>query len=111
MPKCLECDTPFRGRSGQRIKLYCSAPCRAKFNNRRLKRGAEVYDLLMAVRFDRAAAVEANAWTKLCALCAHYRDEDHRERAGRRSWDTMLAVFERNGAIFNAVRLKQYPRS
>jgi hypothetical protein len=55
-------------------------------------RGAILYDLFMAQRFERDAATEAGVWTLLTRLASDYRAEDERERAGRRSWRTIRAV-------------------
>ena len=57
-------------------------------------RGAVLYDLFMAHRFERDATADANLWTLLCRQGTDWHAEDHKERDGRRSWrrhDKVLA--------------------
>ncbi|MCA3623596.1 MAG: transcriptional regulator [Methylobacterium sp.] len=56
------------------------------FNNRRMTRGALLYDLLMALRFERKEARLLGVWQALCRLASDFREEDKRERDSRRSW-------------------------
>ena len=88
MPKrdiqCLECGQGFSSVSDH--AEFCCAPCRNAWNNRRAARGAEIYDLFMALRFERGAAKLAQVWTLLCAVASAYRDADRVKRDGRRSW-------------------------
>lgn len=56
------------------------------WNNRRMQRGAELYDLFRALRRDRAAAKELRLWTQLCRLELAWQEEDQRERPGRPSY-------------------------
>lgn len=82
---CRECGGPLP--AGSRFDaLFCSAPCRKAFNNRRAMRGAEMHDLVMEMRFNRDAAKAEGAWSALCAMASAYRDEDKTQRAGRQSW-------------------------
>lgn len=81
---CLECGVPFA--SGVAGAEFCGNACRMAFNNRRSKRGAEIYDLLMALRHDRHTATVLKVWTLLSRCAAIYREEDRAERDGRRSW-------------------------
>lgn len=72
--------------------LFCSSPCRSAFNNRRALRGAEIYDIFMAMRYQRHKA--KGLWTLLCALAQAFREEDQRRRKDFVSWldpDTVLA--------------------
>lgn len=81
---CQECGVTYKPRlmgSG-----FCSTPCRKAFHNRRAIRGAQLYDLFMALRNDREAASNARVWKFMCRLAADYREEDVKERAGRPSW-------------------------
>lgn len=84
MADCLECGTKYRRR--RECDLFCSAPCRVAFNNRRKARGAEMYDLVMAWRFERGRTDEMNIRTVLSNLAARFRDADKANRAGRKSW-------------------------
>lgn len=65
---------------------FCATPCRKSFNNLRAMRGAELYDLFMALRHDRAVATAFKAWRLLNRLASGFRAEDRAQRAGRRSW-------------------------
>jgi hypothetical protein len=57
----------------------------------------------MAVRFDRQNATALGVWKAINRLAAAYRDEDVRERAGRRSWTPPAAVFARLPWLRNTV--------
>lgn len=90
---CLECGQSFAASvSGAE---FCGPGCRMVFNNRRAKRGAELYDLFMALRHDRATATLFKVWRLLNRLAAIFRDEDRRERDGRPSWRHPSAIIER----------------
>lgn len=82
---CLECGAALSA-SSPREAEFCCTPCRMSWNNRRAARGAQVYDLLMALRFERGPAKVAGVWSILCALCSAFRDADRAARGGRRSW-------------------------
>lgn len=82
--ECQECGGPIgERRKGQ---LFCSPLCRQTFNNRRMQRGAELYDLFRALRRERADAKELNLWTQLCRLELKWQAEDETDRPGRRSY-------------------------
>lgn len=78
---CLECGEP-RSAKGE----FCSTGCRTDFNNRRKARGAELHDLYMAHRFDRANAQALGVLQAMNRLASVWREEDKARRAGRRSW-------------------------
>lgn len=81
---CIECEKPMDApRIGQE---FCSPACRQAFNNRRMQRGAELYDLFRALRRERSEAKALNIWTELCRLELHYQTEDDKQRPGRRSY-------------------------
>lgn len=86
---CLECGQTVAA-AGEAI--FCTAVCRSQWNNRRLKRGAELYDLFMAHRFDRKAAGEAKVISLMNRLASNFRREDQDTRGGRRSWRPLRAV-------------------
>jgi len=89
---CQECGEPLAGlKPGAR---FCCTKCRLSFNNRRLQRGAELYDLFMAMRYDRAAAQDAGAWSMLCRMAQQMRDDDVGLRAGRKSWQPPHRVLQ-----------------
>lgn len=81
---CLECENPITARRlGQE---FCSAACRMTFNNRRMRRGAELYDLFRALRRERKTAKELGLWTEICRLELQWQGEDEAQRPGRRSY-------------------------
>lgn len=80
--RCAECDNPISGRT----KQFCSTKCRMAFNNRRMQRGAEIYDLFRALRLERDQAKALGLWSEICRLEFVWQQEDDRERPGRRSY-------------------------
>jgi len=88
---CLECGVPFAATRGRE---FCAPGCRQLWNNRRMQRGAELYDLYMAHRFDRANAQALHAMTAMNRMTANFRAEDRAQRAGRQSWRSPRAVIE-----------------
>ena len=91
---CKECGRAFT--ASQKTAEFCGTPCRMTFNNRRRDRGADVYDLFMAHRYDRTAAGALKVLTKLNRLAAHFRDEDITQRAGRPSYHAPARVLARH---------------
>jgi hypothetical protein len=81
---CRECGESFG--TDRREAAFCTSPCRMKFQNRRRDRGADLYDLFMAVRYERGLAKVHGIWSLMCRLGQHWRDEDQAERDGRQSW-------------------------
>lgn len=82
---CRECGGAFT--PNRMTQSFCRAACRKTFNNRRAERGAELYDLVMLMRFDREEAKAVSAFSLLCAKAGVYRQADKVERQGRPSWD------------------------
>ena len=81
---CLACGASFATpRAGAE---FCRPACRQEFQNRRRERGAQLYDLFMALRFDRGSAKALGLWSTMCRLASNWREEDRRAREGRRSW-------------------------
>lgn len=85
---CMECNAVLAPRKAKGPQpKFCSQKCRADFNNRRMTRGAEMYDYVMSGRFERAT--HAGSWRPTLTLMAtHFRDQDKRDRDGRQSWHT-----------------------
>jgi hypothetical protein len=81
---CLECGDPFE--SQRTFGGFCCPAHRADFNNRRMKRGAEIYDLVMAWRYQRGLDRLLGLRKLVCRMAAAFREQDHAEREGRRSW-------------------------
>jgi predicted nucleic acid-binding Zn ribbon protein len=97
---CLECGAPI---ATDRDATFCATGCRQAFNNRRLKRGAELYDLWMAHRYERPLARALHVLTAVNRLAASWRQQDRLERAGRRSWTAPDAVLDRTPWLRAAV--------
>lgn len=76
---CLECSAPTPNR-------YCSASCRTRFNNRRIQRGGQIYDLFRAMRRDRKLAQELDIWTEMCRLDTLWEDEDRASGRATKSY-------------------------
>lgn len=106
---CLECGAAYAPR--QPHGEFCSDPCRQAWNNRRMIRGAELYDLFMALRFDRSVATAFKVWRLLNRMASIFRDADRRERAGRPSWRSPREVLLRRPYLlaerFTPVRRRQ----
>lgn len=96
---CRECGLPDWEWSRERGDFCCDA-CRRDWNNRRQARGAVLYDLVMALRFDRKAAQEIKLWTIVCKFCSIWKDEDTARRANRQSWRDPSLVIEERPWIF-----------
>lgn len=90
---CLECGGPYTPR--QADAEFCGPVCRKAWNNRRLVRGAELYDLVMALRWDRAVASTLHVFTALSRMAAGFRREDVEQRGGRRSWAPPARIIAR----------------
>lgn len=99
---CLECGDGLA--APQPEQEFCSKRCRQAFNNRRMQRGAQVFDLYMAIRYERDAAREEKVVAQLSRLCMHFREEDDRQRGGRRSWGNWRKFLE-NNPYLRVVRL------
>jgi hypothetical protein len=92
---CLECGVAYQAQRS--TSKFCSGACRLKFNNRRAVRGAQLYDLIMAHRFERERAAQAGVLKLMWRMASMFRKEDEEQRAGRRSWDDLRSVFEQWG--------------
>lgn len=66
--------------------------CEKAFNNRRATRGAEIYDLIMAWRFQRKEGDELDLRGMIGRVASAYRDADKNLRDGRPSWDLDAAI-------------------
>lgn len=99
---CLECGEPFVARDHE--AHFCCTACRKAFNNRRAVRGAELYDLYMAHRFERAEAQASGVFKAINRLASDWRAQDRRERAGRKSWRPFRRIFDAKPYL-GAVRL------
>lgn len=97
---CWECAKPSEG------KRFCCRPCKQAWNNRRMQRGAIMYDLFMGSRFEREASRKEGVWSVLCRLASDWHDADG--AAGRVGYDMhgalrRLPVATRNLAAWQAL--------
>ena len=90
---CMECGKPYTALTAK--SEFCGGRCRGVFNNRRLKRGAEFYDLIMDMSYNRKEARKLNTFTKIGRLAFYFREEDMEQRQGRRSWQPASRILER----------------
>ena len=81
---CVECGAPYAAK--KQTALFCSSDCRDMFHRRRKERGAVLYDMVMAMRYERGRSAEKKLYTMLCREAAEFRDIDNRQRNGRKSW-------------------------
>lgn len=66
---------------------FANADARQAWNNRRKVRGAQLYDLFMAYRYDRKAAKLLKLFSVMCGLAAQWRAED--KAANRTSFEPL----------------------
>lgn len=90
---CFECAGKFEALRPE--AEFCGRECRNRWGNRRLQRGAELYDLFMASRFELEEAKSFKVWRELNRLASRFRAEDQEERAGRPSWRSPRQVLAR----------------
>jgi hypothetical protein len=92
--ECRECGASLAGRHHR--TRFCNNHCKEAFNNRRWARGTELYDFLMATRYERD---EKEAWNVLTSLAMGYRDQDKAVRDGRMSWVPFKEAMEKLGRL------------
>lgn len=71
---CRECGALVM--QGRKVKDFCDTNCRITWHNRRKKRGAEMYDLFMLLRYDRKNAAEKQVWSLLCNMAMNFKEDD-----------------------------------
>jgi len=76
---CAECGETFAAKRDH--ANFCSTKCRKTWNNRRATRGAELYDLFMALRYDRKWSSTVGMWQLICRLASEWKRMDN--EAGR----------------------------
>jgi hypothetical protein len=75
---CRECGDLFLALKSH--AAFCSTKCRKTWNNRRATRGAQLYDAVMAMRYDRKAAAAAGIdWTFVSRMVEMFNAEDQRD--------------------------------
>ena len=85
--ECRECGKELTLEQRHKGACFCCAPHRKTWNNRRMIRGAELYDLFMANRYEREWADGKNLLTLMSNQARAYRDADNALRDGRKSWN------------------------
>lgn len=90
---CRECLEPLPADRKQSME-FCSIPCRLNWRNRRMSRGAELYDLFMAMRYDREKSKILGVWNLMCRMAQVWNEED--KAAGRQTYFRPEIVVEKN---------------
>lgn len=85
--ECRECGADLASLNLRKDATFCCAEHRKAWNNRRALRGAELLDLFMAMRYQRAEFADKGMFASMCNLARAYRDADKALRGGRKSWD------------------------
>lgn len=98
---CRECGGPILGRRGDAV--FCGKPCQLTWHNRRRARGAEFYDLVMAMRYERQEAARQGAFAALAQLASSAWESDKALRPGRKSWDLAEAMLRIGTTIRDGV--------
>lgn len=80
---CKECSKPL-ATTAKATAEFCGTPCRIAWRNRRTHRGAELYDIFMAIRFDRPLAASLGLWALACRMASVWNEDD--KEAGRQSY-------------------------
>lgn len=82
---CRECGLELKDKKPG--ALFCTPEHRKAFNNRRMIRGAEMYDLIMAQNYERELRSPLELQTLISRLARAARDSDKFLRDGRKSWN------------------------
>lgn len=94
---CRECGAAFTARSAK--ARFCSTTHEKAFNNRRMTRGALLYDLFMASRYnpENMSATELRSIYQRIGM--RFRDEDKAQRGGRASWLNVAATLDKLAVV------------
>lgn len=84
--QCRECGCELRPLGLKVGAVFCTPVHRKAWNNRRMQRGAELYDIWMANNYERDLRSEG-LMSIISSLARAYRDSDKHKRDGRKSWD------------------------
>lgn len=90
---CMECGEQFVAGNGK--AEFCCHGHRYAYNNRRRERGGALYDVFMAMRYERGLSKLYGLWTLMCRMAEAWRDEDKAERGGRQSWQDVKDLHEK----------------
>lgn len=93
---CRECGSEVvQSRKGP-TSDFCSVKCRQAWKNRRMQRGAMLYDAIMNWRFNRKNGNDKAAWQAITRMAATFNQEDKDQRDGRRSYRPLKDVLQDN---------------
>lgn len=106
--QCQECGQPYT--ASRKAARFCGSACNAKFQNRRSQRGAMLYDLYMAHRFERPAAQRRGVLKVMNRLASNWRNEDHVKIDGRKSWGDWQEFLSTRLDLSLAIRLPTFGR-
>lgn len=98
---CAECGVSFASVKASR---FCSSAHRVAFQNRRVMRGAILYDLWMTNRHERGLAKTLKVLHRMTRLAMYWHEQDK----GRKTWeDARKAVARTNWAEATVVFRKR----
>ena len=98
---CQECGEPFTAKKHH--AKFCSTSCRKTWNNRRAMRGAQLYDAVMAMRYDRKKAkVLGIDWTFVCRMAEMWHNQDNRNEPCGKSYKNPHDLKREISAVVNA---------
>lgn len=87
--RCKECGATFH--TTRQDRDFCDNPkCRATWNNRRMQRGAMLYDCFMTMRNQRGLAKALGIWSVMCRLAQEWYGDDNR----RQTWNHPQTVID-----------------
>jgi hypothetical protein len=75
-------------------RRFCCSKCKDRYNNRRKERGMLLYDLFMAMRYDRGTARLKGVWAIMCRMASDWKAED--DELGIKSFTPVNEVLQRN---------------
>lgn len=90
--RCMECLVEMEA-TNRPEKSFCCNAHKDAFNNRRKNRGVMLYDLFMALRFDRKEASLLKVYAILCRMASEWNEED--KKAGRKSFLPARQIVQR----------------
>ena len=92
---CKECGAEYTAKKAH--SKFCSTKCRKDYNNRRAVRGAQLYDVFMAIRYDREAATKYGLdRTFISRMGEMFNEEDKGSRVRTVSPTAALAKLRKN---------------
>ena len=101
---CKECGAEYTAKKAH--SKFCSTKCRKDYNNRRAVRGAQLYDVFMAIRYDREAATKYGLDRTFISRMGEMFNEEDKGSSGPhgKSYRCSREVKEELGCQVNARR-------